>query len=158
MVPVGAWLSWGLIAGRAFDACACRSGSTIPRQCPDRVTPPACRRSRIGRQSLATEKRHLSLPERSAYRRLEDVIGCKWSAGVVAAIGEGVHRPGELERYIPGISKKILNERLRKLLDFGIIIRRDFSGARPRVEYSLTRTGEKLSEILRRIRELSLEG
>ena len=29
----------------------------------------------------------LSLPERNAYRRLEDVVGCKWSAAVLAAIG-----------------------------------------------------------------------
>jgi DNA-binding HxlR family transcriptional regulator len=99
-------------------------------------------------------KKHLSLRERSAYRRLEDVIGCKWSAGVVAAIGEGVRRPGELERYVPGISKKILNERLRKLMAFEIITRREFPGAVPHVEYRLTTTGEKLSDILRQIRKL----
>ena len=57
----------------------------------------------------------LPLAERAAYRRLEDVIGCKWSAAVMAAVSQGVKRPGKLERFIPGISKKILNERLRKL-------------------------------------------
>ncbi len=102
------------------------------------------------------QKKYLSVNERSAYHRLEDVIGCKWSAGVVAAIGEGVRRPGELERYIPGISKKILNERLRKLLDFGIIEREDIPDTVPHVEYSLTPTGDKLHDILRRIHELGL--
>jgi DNA-binding HxlR family transcriptional regulator len=115
---------------------------------------PGCQISGNGRVSPVMEKKHLSLAERSAYRRLEDVIGCKWSAGVVAAIGEGVRRPGELERYVPGISKKILNERLRKLRDFGLIARREFAGAIPRVEYSLTPTGRKLADILRQIREL----
>jgi DNA-binding HxlR family transcriptional regulator len=48
--------------------------------------------------------------ERSAYRRLEDVVGCKWSAAVLAAIGRGITHPGQIERFIPGISRKVLNE------------------------------------------------
>lgn len=105
-------------------------------------------------ENEAMEKKHLSLPERSAYRRLEDVVGCKWSAAVVAAIGDGVRRPGELERYVPGISKKILNERLRKLRDFGLITRHEFPGRLPHVEYRLTERGSRLADILRQIREL----
>ncbi len=99
-------------------------------------------------------KRHLSLPERTAYRRLEDVVGCKWSAAVLAAIGRGVTRPGQLERFIPGISTKVLNERLRKLLDYGLVSRREFPGKILRVEYGLTATGRKLSAIIEQIRDL----
>lgn len=106
---------------------------------------------------MAAEKKYLSVRERSAYHRLEDVIGCKWSAGVVAALAEGVCRPGELERYIPGISKKVLMERLRKLLDFGMISRREFPGPVSRVEYALTPNGRKLSKILLKIRDLQDE-
>lgn len=106
---------------------------------------------------MTPKKRYLTVTERSAYHRLEDVIGCKWSAGVMAAIGEGVHRPGELERYIPGISKKVLMERLRKLLDFGMISRKEFPGPVARVEYALTPNGEKLSRIIREIRDLQGE-
>jgi DNA-binding HxlR family transcriptional regulator len=96
----------------------------------------------------------LSLPDRSAYRRLEDVVGCKWSAAVLAAIGRGVTRPGQLERFIPGISTKVLNERLRKLLDYELISRREFPGKILRVEYGLTATGRKLSLIIEQIRDL----
>lgn len=98
--------------------------------------------------------RHLSLPDRNAYRRLEDVVGCKWSAAVLAAIGRGVIRPGQLERFIPGISTKVLNERLRKLLDYGLISRNEFPGKILRVEYGLTLTGRELSGIIDRIRDL----
>lgn len=98
--------------------------------------------------------RHLSLPDRNAYRRLEDVVGCKWSAAVLAAIGRGVTRPGQLERFIPGISTKVLNERLRKLLDYGLVSRREFPGKVLRVEYGLTPTGRELSGIIDRIRDL----
>ena len=97
---------------------------------------------------------HLSLPERAAYRRLEDVVGCKWSAAVLAAIGCGVTRPGQLERFIPGISTKVLNERLRKLLDYQLITRREFTGKAQRVEYRLTANGRKLSIIIDQIRDL----
>lgn len=98
--------------------------------------------------------RYLTLPERKAYRRLEDVVGCKWSAAVLAAIGRGVTRPGQLERFIPGISTKVLNERLRKLLAYELITRHEFPGKILRVEYRLTATGQKLVRIIEQLREL----
>ena len=101
--------------------------------------------------------KHLSLPERSAYRRLEDVVGCKWSAAVVGALQRGVNRPGKLERYIPGISTKILTERLRKLLDYGLITREDQSGAVLHVEYRLTSSGERLAGIIEQLHSLQAE-
>jgi len=97
----------------------------------------------------------LSLPERHAYRRLEDVVGCKWSAAVVAALGRGVTRPGQLERFIPGISTKVLNERLRKLLDHRLITRREFPGKVLRVEYELTLTGRKLAKLIEQLHDLN---
>ncbi|HAV62708.1 MAG TPA: transcriptional regulator [Verrucomicrobiales bacterium] len=103
------------------------------------------------------KRKPLSVRERSAYHRLEDVVGCKWSAGVVAAIGAGVRRPGELQRHIPGISTKVLNERLRKLLAFGLITREEFSGLPARVDYHLTPTGVKLAKILAQLHELNDE-
>jgi DNA-binding HxlR family transcriptional regulator len=100
------------------------------------------------------KSKHLTAPERAAYRRLEDVVGCKWSAAVLAAIGRGVKRPGQLERFVPGISTKVLNERLRKLLDYELISRRQFAGKVLRVEYGLTPTGRKLTGIIEQIRDL----
>jgi len=99
----------------------------------------------------------LSLPERTAYRRLEDVVGCKWSAAVLAAIGRGVRRPGQLERFIPGISTKVLNERLRKLLNYELITREEFPGKVLRVEYRLTPTGRRLVAIIEQLRDLDEE-
>ena len=101
------------------------------------------------------KRKPLSVRERTEYHRLEDVVGCKWSAGVVAAIASGVRRPGELERHIPGISTKVLNERLRKLLTFGLITRKEFSGLPARVDYHLTPTGKKLAKILTQLHDLN---
>ena len=102
-------------------------------------------------------RRYLSLDERKSYRRLEDVVGCKWSAAVVAALSRGVRRPGELERYVPGISTKVLNERLRKLLDYELIVRTEHQSRLRRVEYRLTPIGRKLASIIEQLRELGEE-
>jgi len=100
---------------------------------------------------------HLSLDERSSYQRLEDVVGCKWSAAVVGALRRGVNRPGKLERYIPGISTKVLTERLRRLLDYGLVTREERSGALLHVEYRLTPTGQKLADIIEQLHALQAE-
>ncbi len=108
-------------------------------------------------QTMKEKSHHLSLSERSAYRSLEDVVGCKWSAAVVGALHRGVSRPGKLERYIPGISTKILNERLRRLLEYGLATRKDHSAAALHVEYRLTKTGAKLAKVIEQLHALQEE-
>jgi DNA-binding HxlR family transcriptional regulator len=98
---------------------------------------------------------HLSLRERSSYRSLEDVIGCKWSAAVVGALARGIQRPGQLERFIPGISTKVLNERLRKLQAYGLITRAEVPGNVLHVEYRLTPTGAQLAGIIEQLHTLA---
>jgi DNA-binding HxlR family transcriptional regulator len=105
----------------------------------------------------AMPAKYLSLDERSAYRRLEDVVGCKWSAAVVGALQRGVNRPGKLERYIPGISTKVLTERLHKLLDYGLITREEHAGTALHVEYNLTPIGSKLAGIIEQLHALQAE-
>lgn len=63
-------------------------------------------------------------------------------------------RPGELERFIPGLSTKVLNERLRKLLAYGVITRAVFPGLPARVE-APTPSGRKLARILDQLRDLN---
>lgn len=103
------------------------------------------------------KSKHLTLRERTAYRGLEDVVGCKWSTAVVGALQRGIVRPGQLERYIPGISTKILNERLRKLLAYGLATRADHSTAALHVEYRLTPTGAKLAGVIEQLHALQEE-
>jgi len=76
------------------------------------------------------------------------------STAVLAAIEQGVTRPGQLERFIPGISTKVLSERLRKLLAYQLIGRQEYPGRVLRVEYQLTDSGKKLAAILKQLRDL----
>lgn len=93
----------------------------------------------------------------TAYRCLEDVIGCKWSVSVLLATGDGVIRPGAIEKYIPGISAKVLSERLRKLTKYGLLEQHRHAESPPRTEYELTVFGREVVALVARIRKLDEE-
>jgi DNA-binding HxlR family transcriptional regulator len=95
---------------------------------------------------------------RSMKRLLEDVLGCKWSWSVLQQVHAGVRRPGQLERAIEGISTKVLNERLRKLVDHGVLEKHEFAEIPPRVEYEFTPLGRRFIGILQQIEALEDEG
>lgn len=90
----------------------------------------------------------------SAYRCLEDVIGCKWSVSVLLAAGDGIVRPGAMERHIAGISTKVLSERLRKLTRYGLLVQQRYAESPPRTEYMLTAFGREVVALVARIKAL----
>lgn len=81
----------------------------------------------------------------SGPRRLMDLFSVKWSSMVLHALWhwpEGRARPGELQRSLQGISKKMLLQTLKELEIRGLIHRRVFQVIPPKVEYSLTPLGK----------------
>ncbi|WP_078862352.1 winged helix-turn-helix transcriptional regulator [Streptomyces sp. NRRL F-5123] len=78
-----------------------------------------------------------------------EVIGGKWATVLLAHLKEGVHRYGELRRRVPGVSEKMLVQRLRGLESRGLVERR---AAGPKgsevVEYRLTEEGASLVPVL----------
>jgi DNA-binding HxlR family transcriptional regulator len=90
-------------------------------------------------------------------RIVEDIVGCKWSLAVLARVRAGVRRPGALEHSLPGLTAKVLNERLRKLTRYGILARTQYAEIPPRVEYALTPFGERFASLLDGIESLQRE-
>ena len=90
----------------------------------------------------------------SVARMVEDVVGCKWSLTVLDLVRRGVCRPGAMEQAVPGLSAKVLNERLRKLTRFGVLTKRSYPEIPPRVEYRLTDFGERFAAIMDSIQQL----
>ncbi|NWF84244.1 MAG: helix-turn-helix transcriptional regulator [Bryobacteraceae bacterium] len=88
---------------------------------------------------------------------VEDVVGCKWSMAVLGAVRSGVNRPGAIERSVPGLTAKVLNERLRKLVRYGVLERFAYPEVPPRVEYQMTPFGLKFARILDMIEQLDGE-
>jgi DNA-binding HxlR family transcriptional regulator len=86
---------------------------------------------------------------------VETIYGCKWSLTVYALLREGINRPGAMVRAIEGLSTKVLNECLRKNVEFGILEKSTFHEIPPRVEYLVTPFGEKFLKILDQIEQLN---
>lgn len=99
----------------------------------------------------------MSASQKSSYRQLEEVVGCKWSVSVLQAVAGGISRPGALERHIQGISTKVLSERLRKLTAYGLLSMHRYAEFPLRTEYSLTQNGRKLFSIISQIKSLDDE-
>ena len=107
---------------------------------------------------MAHAKNLLQLePGEGVARMVEDIVGCKWSLTVLALVRRGVNRPGAMEHAVRGLSAKVLNERLRKLQRFGILVRTSFPEVPPRVEYSLTPFGARFIDLVDRIEALEAE-
>lgn len=135
-------------------------------------TLPAFRRLRKGAQMrglptnrckfmTASDKKCLAimpqLDSRRVDRLLEDVLGCRWTVSVLRAVGQGVRRPGALERHIEGISAKVLGDRLKKFARAGIFERVQYPEIPPRVEYQLTPYGKKFLRLLKAVEKLQAE-
>lgn len=90
-----------------------------------------------------------------AFHRVTDILRCKWTIAVLRCIESGTSRPSEMQRENPGLSSKVLSQRLRKLTDFGLIDRRAFAEIPPRVEYTLTARGRELSALVASIAQFA---
>jgi DNA-binding HxlR family transcriptional regulator len=97
-----------------------------------------------------------SAPERSA-RMIETVFRCKWSLTVYQLLAEDINRPGEMVRSVEGLTTKVLNECLRKNMEFGIIERIEYNEVPPKVEYVITPFGKKFIAILDELKNLQCE-
>jgi DNA-binding HxlR family transcriptional regulator len=86
-----------------------------------------------------------------------EILGGKWTALLVHDLSEGPRRFSALERSCPGISPRTLSERLRTLELEGIVLRRSYAEAPPRVEYELTEKGEALLPIIREMRRFGAD-
>ena len=62
---------------------------------------------------------------------VESIVGCKWSLSLLRLAADGTSRPSALLRACPGLSAKVMNERLQKMQRFGIV-RRTVVGDKPR--------------------------
>lgn len=77
-----------------------------------------------------------------------DVIGGKWKTLILTFLQPGPRRFGEISRFLPKASKRMLTLALRELEADGVIHREIYREVPPKVEYSLTPCGESLKPIL----------
>lgn len=77
-------------------------------------------------------------------RAATELFAHTWDPVILAGLSEGPLRRAELRTLAGGISDKVLTESLRRLLANGLVERRAFRAAPPRVDYGLTPLGTSL--------------
>jgi DNA-binding HxlR family transcriptional regulator len=73
-----------------------------------------------------------------------ELLGTRWTGAIVSALTAGPLRFGELGKAVPGLSDRLLSQRLRELEDAGVVERTVEPGAPVKVSYSLTEKGADL--------------
>lgn len=82
------------------------------------------------------------------FHRAIELIGRRWSGAIISVMLKGATRFCELRAAIPGISDRLLTERLRELEDAGIVVREVEATRPPQVSYRLTPKGQALGPVL----------
>lgn len=101
---------------------------------------------------MASTVRHppdrLVISETCPPRRIHMLLTPKWTSMVIYVLSFGPLRTGQLQRSMPGISKKMLTQTLRELEADQLLSRKVHQVVPPAVEYSLTELGQKFVEPL----------
>jgi DNA-binding HxlR family transcriptional regulator len=86
-----------------------------------------------------------------------DLLGRKWSVGVLYLLARGTRRYSELFYEVGEVSKKALTQALRALERDGLVARRAYPEVPLRVEYSLTPLGWSMTSLLMTMYEWSAQ-
>jgi DNA-binding HxlR family transcriptional regulator len=81
-----------------------------------------------------------------------ELIGKRWTGAILCALIERPLRFGELAKAVPGLSDRLLSQRLRELEVEGLVEREVESGAPVHVTYSLTAMGAELRPAIAELR------
>jgi DNA-binding HxlR family transcriptional regulator len=82
------------------------------------------------------------------YEKAMSIISKRWTGLILRALLAGSFRFNAISAYVPGLSDRLLSERLKELEAEGIVERRVYPDMPVRIEYVLTDKGEELREIV----------
>ncbi|GAA2280393.1 MULTISPECIES: winged helix-turn-helix transcriptional regulator [Kitasatospora] len=80
--------------------------------------------------------------------RVFQLFGKRWTGLIVATLLPGPAHFADLRRAIPGISERMLSDRLTELGTAGLVLREVDAGPPLRVSYRLTESGKALEPAL----------
>jgi len=98
-------------------------------------------------KSDGSKHRHRPNSECTVKHALKLIDG-KWKLPIICTLGAQTVRYNELKRQINGITSMMLTSSLKELEECGIVHRKAYNEIPPKVEYSLTDEGIRLTPIL----------
>jgi DNA-binding HxlR family transcriptional regulator len=96
-------------------------------------------------------------PYCAQYHRAIDILGPRWTGLIVRALLAGITRFGELKAAVPGLSDRLLSERLKELESEGIVVRSVTPCTPVRIDYSLTEKGRSLGAVVAAISDWAVD-
>ena len=84
----------------------------------------------------------------------ENLLKRRWSAVILRHLASGLCDPAEICRLEPDISRAAMNERLRNMLRFALIVRYPRASPSKVIEYKLTPRGLNILNVLNIIDQL----
>lgn len=89
---------------------------------------------------------------RCSIARTLDLLGDKWTLLVVRdLLWHGKHTFGELQGSAERMPTNLLSDRLKRLIDWGLVERSAYQDNPPRYRYALTDQGRALEPVLQQI-------
>lgn len=88
-----------------------------------------------------------------AYTRAIEIIGRRWTGAILRSMLSGGSRFSEILAGVPGLSDRLLSERLKELEAEGILERRVTPSTPVLVEYVLTEKGQALGSVIKSVGE-----
>jgi DNA-binding HxlR family transcriptional regulator len=82
------------------------------------------------------------------FHRAVELIGRRWTGVILRAMLGGAVRFSDVSNAVPGLSDRLLSERLKELEAEGIVRRTVFPETPVRIEYRLTTKGMGLSQAI----------
>jgi DNA-binding HxlR family transcriptional regulator len=82
------------------------------------------------------------------YHHAVELIGRRWTGAIIRAMLGGVTRFSDLTQTVPGLSDRMLSERLKELEAEGIVERTVFADTPVRIEYHVTAKGLALAGVV----------
>ncbi len=80
--------------------------------------------------------------------RAFDLLGKRWTGLILALLADGPMRFNELLRAVPGLSDRVMTERLRELAAAGLVERRVDAGPPTSITYGLTDAGTAVGPVI----------
>ena len=88
-------------------------------------------------------------PYCAQFTRAIEIVGRRWTGAIIRAMLAGGSRFSEILAAVPGLSDRLLSERLKELEQEGIVERRVTPSTPVRIEYLLTEKGRDLGSVVR---------
>jgi len=82
------------------------------------------------------------------FHRAVELIGGRWTGAIIRVLLSDVTRFSDVAQAIPGLSDRMLSERLKELEAEGIVERTVIPSTPVRVEYHLTEKGRALAGVI----------